>query len=645
MVRVGIEWIDWFLWTAILFLLPGLALLACFRRWLTFTITEFFALATALSMVVAPISILIFSLLGIQQNAFHLAILLVGFALLSFIGFIVIKPIETTPPRNRDKLSEGATAWLLLLIALFSWFARLTSVKGIDFPMWTDSYQHTLIVQIIVDTGRLPDNFLPYAEIYHYTYHFAFHTIAAWFHWISGLSVARSVVLTGQIINACAVPTIFVFVRRLFGSNSIALVAALLCGLVSPMPAMFVNWGRYTQLTGQIVLPVALTLAKVAIDSSDHKLQSLKISRAVLAGLAFAGLFYAHYRIFLFGCLFVGCYLVYYLWEQRATPKVMQRLLGQMVWFGIVCLIVIAPWLSRLLAGFGSDIAHEATQTFDQSRHGEYFDFRWNDFINFAANQFILYLACAGVVWGFWRRQKTIIILTLWGLLLFAFANTHLIGILPLYSNLIVIIFLYLPLIAIASYVIVEWTEAALTRIAQNENHLSYARNIIITIAILLLGWRAVPFYSQLVGQQNSFVRTADLNAMEWIRSNTANDARFFIATQFWTPRVAHGLDAGYWIPYLAQRQTIVPPQQYAADGEAEYINSVNQRLAVLQNTTSIEQLWEKLREFGLSYVYIGARPTQLDPTIFQGRADYFTMVYHRDGVWIFKVNSINEAQ
>src|SRR4029078_12670539 len=66
------------------------------------------------------------------------------------------------------------------------------------------------------------------------------------------------------------------------------------------MSAEFVNWGRYTQLDGQILLPVAMVLYLIVLRTLKPDWRVL-----LLTALAFAGLFFSHYRIFIFGALFV----------------------------------------------------------------------------------------------------------------------------------------------------------------------------------------------------------------------------------------------------------------------------------------------------------------------------------------------------
>ncbi|MFN2280805.1 MAG: hypothetical protein ACK2TZ_03005, partial [Anaerolineales bacterium] len=71
---------------------------------------------------------------------------------------------------------------LLFTIALII-AVRFWVIRSLDAPMWGDSYQHTMIAQLIVDHGGLFDSWQPYAEMTTFTYHFGFHSLVAVFHW------------------------------------------------------------------------------------------------------------------------------------------------------------------------------------------------------------------------------------------------------------------------------------------------------------------------------------------------------------------------------------------------------------------------------------------------------------------------------
>jgi hypothetical protein len=157
------------------------------------------------------------------------------------------------------------------------------------------------------------------------------------------------------------------------------------------------------------------------------------------------------------------------------------------------------------------------------------------------------------------------------------------------------------------------------------------------------IGVGAVQRDLQIVEPANIFVRTEDLAAIEWVQQEVPPDALFYIATSFWTPLVAHGLEAGYYLPLLAARQTIMPLQNYASDGTTEYRGFINQRLQDLAAATDAHALWQTMRAYDITHIYIGKRPTGLDPQTFLADPADFELLYDKDGVWIFGVRTAEQ--
>jgi hypothetical protein len=66
---------------------------------------------------------------------------------------------------------------------------------------------------------------------------------------MTGVEIAEATLLTGQIINVLAVLTLYpLSVHLAKGSRWAGVGAVLIAGIVSPMPAYYVNWGRLRNL-------------------------------------------------------------------------------------------------------------------------------------------------------------------------------------------------------------------------------------------------------------------------------------------------------------------------------------------------------------------------------------------------------------
>ncbi len=68
---------------------------------------------------------------------------------------------------------------------------RFWAIRSLDLPMWGDSYQHTMIAQLLVDHGGLFTSWQPYTDLNTFTYHFGFHSAVAVFDWITHMDMSQ----------------------------------------------------------------------------------------------------------------------------------------------------------------------------------------------------------------------------------------------------------------------------------------------------------------------------------------------------------------------------------------------------------------------------------------------------------------------
>lgn len=610
------------------FLFPGYALLVAFRHFRERGAVEVLCAASGVTIAVVPLLLGAFTVLGWRVTP------AIAVAVMALLGVVSVADMVRRARGWRPAWSAETSPYHIGLAVVFvmTLVARLWMVRGIDYPLWTDSYHHTLIAQLIADQGIVPASYEPYAPVTEFTYHFSFHALAAWFHWLSGTPVPRAVVVAGQIINALAVPTIYLFAWRLMKSRRAALVAALIVGLLSYMPTRFVNWGRYPQLAGQVLLPVLVVLTMDAFES-----RKLSFGRCFLAALVSAGLFLVHNRITLFYMVFAVLLFALYAVRERRRRGQAGRLFLSGLLILTLALLIDAPWLVRFFSGFGANVAQSTISGYQPETAGTYFTFTVDQLFHAGMHPAWLILGGLSAAWGLIKRNAGVWLLVGWLLALLVAANLHLVGVPPFFSTLIVAICLYLPVAVLAGYGADQAaraiTAALPTAAARAKGPVAAA----LAALLLALGLYGMVYTARVIEPDNGFVRPADLTAMTWIRGNTPEDARFYVASQFWTPMVAHGLDAGYWIPYLAGRQTTMPPEVYSNDGSGEYIASTNKLLRDLDGAATAQQVWEIMREHQVTHVYIGNRPTYLKPAFFEADAAHFRPVYTMDGVWIYE--------
>ena len=96
----------------------------------------------------------------------------------------------------------------------------------------------------------------------------------------------QAVLWMGQVLNGLAVLALYPLGTRIGGNRWAGVTAVLIGGLLSPMPMGYVNWGRYTQLAGQAILPAAIWLSWVALDSPKRDWRVMALAWVALGGLA-----------------------------------------------------------------------------------------------------------------------------------------------------------------------------------------------------------------------------------------------------------------------------------------------------------------------------------------------------------------------
>jgi len=648
LLRAAWGWLGLLAAAALLFVMPGWALLAWLWPGRRLSWAETLGLATGISLALYPLLFLWTDLVGLHLGSAYawlpaasgIAALLWHYRcwLLSF------------PGRWRTRLGkERLRAWArpealwpdLTLIALLGlvFGVRLLTVRTLDAPMWGDSYQHTMIVQLLIDKGGLFDSWAPYVSLDQFTYHFGFHSTAAALHWITRLPASTTTLWTGQLLNVLAVVALYPLAYRMAaGLNNASrrwagVVTVLFAGLLCHMPMAYSNWGRYTQLAGQAILPAAAWLTWEAIDESGFTAR-----RAAVIALVVSGLGLTHYRVLLFyGCFVVGLFLVSL--RERSGWKLVWRLTGA----GAGSVLLFFPWFwatygTVVQQMFVIEITTPAKQTLALLR--EYNQI--GDLRAFLAPLGWLTLVI-GLGLGLWERMRGILLLAIWWLALLIITNPAWFS-LPgtgIISNFALFIAAYVPAAIASGYLAARLMNA----IGQRRSMLALA--VLLTVGLGL--WGATQRLSDLDPGSHALVTRPDLRAAAWIRDNTPTDSRLLINSFFaYGGTSPVGADGGWWLPLLAGRQVTVPPLAYGGEVplEAEArgrIQALNMRLS--ESDPDNPDLLALLQAEGVTHVYVGQRQgrvnnpsrSPLDPHLLVQSANY-QLVYRQDRVWIFEV-------
>jgi hypothetical protein len=235
--------------------------------------------------------------------------------------------------------------WLgFAAVGLLTLAGRLRAIRDLAAGLGIDAYHHTAIAQLFVQDGGIPDSYAPFAPLTSFTYPFGFHAwtaALAWLHGPAGLDMARLMPLAGQAVGVLLVPGFTLFGWRVLGNRWVGLVAAGLAGLVALYPAYYVNWSRYPQLLGVVLLPTAWTIlfealapgtqprpGRSPLRQDSPTLPSLgRLAWGALAALTAAGLFLSHYRLFLMYATYAAGYGVWVLCSRQSSVVSRQKII------------------------------------------------------------------------------------------------------------------------------------------------------------------------------------------------------------------------------------------------------------------------------------------------------------------------------
>ncbi|MEA3346429.1 MAG: hypothetical protein U9Q78_09365 [Chloroflexota bacterium] len=601
---------------ALMFTIPGHVLFVLLLPRYEFDLTERLIVSIGLSLAFMPLALLFCTLAGIRLDGtaiWGMMAICGGISLISIIRGVV----------RRRRLTVGIKINHVALFAILtlSLIARLLPTRGWAVAPGSDSYHHTLIAQLIVERGGLPNSYKPYAPLASFTYHFGFHSAAAFLHWLSGIGIAKSVLVVGQTLSALSLLSAFFFAERLLRSKAAGLSSALVVGLFSVFPAYYTNWGRFPQLTGLVILPIALVLA---IEGLDRRAGSTRYLAA--AGIALAGLFLTHYRVLIFYLSFMAVYLLCSTYASRSSAKATLRIWLQLLAIGFLALALTWPWLQNLLNHLSS--ASLALAAYKPSR--EFFSMKRLEegAISFYSNYPLMVLSIVGAIWGLLKRERLIIVLCLWVVVLLLISNPYWVNLpgVGLADTVTVVMSLFFP-----ASIAIGFLAASIERVIPKTQ-------LLIGALIVALAFWGFGRMLTIVDPSNVYVKEADKAAMEWIRKNTREDAKFLVPSVVYLNLVI-GLDAGYWMPLLAGRSTTAPPMIYPMERSAQKGFAAEAiSLSEASSTPDAKETLRVLREKGVTHVYIGKRGSKIYPKSLMDNPNY-QLIYHRDGTWIFEVN------
>jgi hypothetical protein len=581
------------------------------------------ALAVALSMAVVPLVMLWTTRLGLHWS--RAGVMAVYALIAAGLGWRLW--------RNRPakiSLTVDGHDLALAAVLLFSLAIRLAMVRDLAAPAWVDPVHHATIIRAILEEGGLPTSDAIGVESDASGYHLGFHSLAAVFHWLSGLKMPDDLLLLGQVLNAACILGVYLFTTTLTGNRRAGLFAAFIAGVFTPMPAYYTSWGRYTQLAGLVILPGAFKLTQLCLADTATG-WSARARLWLVTAIACAGLFLTHYRVAAFLALLLAAYLLAEILRslhRQALWHSLPSILGRLAALGTMALALTLPWWPTLYPTLiaprlGLDPPAPQPLLID-----------WG-LLTPAYGKASLILAAGGLVWTILRARWFGPMLALWVGLLYLSANQGMVR-LPVNTGInktSVEIMLFMPVAALGGFLIGDLLDlfAGLMPSQLRRAYLGIATAIMAGLA-LLGAQRLLP----ILNPATLLFRQADRPAIAWIDDHLSQGERFLINPFLWGYGVYAGQDGGFWITPLAGRGTLPPPLLYGlgpTEQKSAIIQASRQALDHAKDPAGLHVL---MQEQGIEYLYTGARGGAISPAALS-TSNLFETVYHQDGVWIFR--------
>jgi hypothetical protein len=613
---------------------------------------NFIADASALSLSIAALIGLAGNLLSLRFSGTAVAAFyaLAGALLAGGLGWRAIRrPAgESAAGGRRLGWLVSALLGLTLLGALTAW--RLYQARELAVAPWVDSVHHTLVTRIILEHGGVPSTLEPYMAV-PFVYHYGFHLAAALFAFWSGAAPDQAVLWFGQLLNALVALAVYraaaacspyagdtvlenapprwqIFIWRAF-----PFAAALMAGFAFQMPAYYLTWGRFTLLAGLLLLGPAIAAAMDAWDDPRRIDAWLRLT------LLIAGLGLTHILALLLLAFFLA------LLGLAAALRILRRAGGwdfmlRLAAFSLLGLALAAPWILYTVSEGPYDVNAIITVDMDTSEAARQraVDY-WNYLVYLMGprrSHILLAISGAGLLAVLLRPQQRShlrarrIFLAGWALLMVIFTLPWGTRSSPFRADYFAIV-LFFPAAILLAALLVECA-AALGRVTR-----AWAGGLVL-LALLgaLSGWGIWETRS-IINPVTVIATPADARALDWVRVNTPQDARFYINSAHWLSGIYRGIDGGYWLLPYTGRQSLIPPVFYtwASPEQVAQINDWAKRSAELTGCTP--EFWQLAREAQLTHVYLRDGAGNLQPSHL-AECPRLQPVYQDQGVYIYAI-------
>jgi len=604
--------------------LPGWALLGVSKTWKLYSPLQRWLLAFGLGLSVFPILFYMgrfFPQFRIGTN--KLIVLLILALLFIFVSF----------KKNwKEQIQLDALEWMALALFLIILFTRLWVVHLYPYPAWSDSLHHVLLTQLTAQNGRLPYTLEPYEPANLSMYHLGLYAFTGSIMILAKVPATTALLVGAQFLNALNASGIYLVLDR-FVNRKAAIFGMLFVGLVSFQPAWYFNWGRFTQLSSQVLLPIAWLLTVEALYRSKEAKKHQLFWGVIFSGLTTASLFLLHFRV---AGLYLPLLLISTIVELVVSIKsrYLWKMVGVLVLIGTLSLTLISPVLRDALFTY---LGRSSGATMvPESNVLSYFTYLPDTIFAIGLRRWVIYLLLAASFMGLFWKDRLVIEQGMWMVCLWAIGHFYLLPIrgLAFINYTGIMIMFYIPVAIILGSVVGRiWDKLKGDKLYQSLKtwlFLVFLVTVSISAQIRVTAIEGFRF----------FMTPQDEEAMNWIKENTPEEAIFAVDTYLWMGYSPHGVDAGYWIPYYTGRRTTTGTMMYLQANE-DYVTQVRSWGILVSKIQDDESVLRELCKQGVQYLYIGAKRDRLfgsfDPGIMISKYSKY-IIYSKNGATIFRL-------
>jgi hypothetical protein len=535
--------------------------------------------------------------------------------------------------------------WIAIAVIGATIFTRLIILADRPYPAWSDSLHHTLITNIVANTGQLPTTLEPYAPTPLNMYHLGLYAITGVFQQLAQVPAHKALLITAQVLNGLCGVGVYLVLDRMSGRVG-AIVGLIIAGLISFQPAWYVNWGRFTQLSAQIIILItALLTYELIKDWHDlrHRSQLSHVWNLFLVTILNASIFFLHFRVAGMYLALIGIVITWMLISSISEKRGLAILWPTVIIGGLTFVmisIVLFPAFTAYIDSMAPASAlsrnefNEAAKAYYSTPIKSLFSHATTPLLAMAAGMAMLVVILV--------RDKLGILTIFWMIALIMIGNFYRLGIAPLaFTNLgAIAIMFYLPISMLIGLAVEDILHLIPTAGSQSAIY-------VVLVVGLLLG--ILGGYKRVVEKDDYryFMTEADAIAMKWIRENTPRNAVFAINSVMWTPSIPHGTDGGYWIPYFTNRQTTAGTMLLDL-GPEHYQEQLVQLSLAEERLVSEPESIHDLCSQGVEFLYIGPigdyTNSGLDPLAFL-QTQNASLVYRQEGVFIFNLCEHSDSE